>query len=717
MMDTPLTGTRQIIYEFARSAALEGWWIWALLLGSLLMLLYGCVRFYRRDTEELSAPIRWTLIFLRLVTIVALIFFFFDLQRKTQRLITRPSEVAILVDTSQSMSLPAGAIAAEQSRSERAVDLLQNTDLLEKLSAEHRVSVYAFDVEADPRLLETRGGESEADQEPDPSAVAEPEFSPLALFGAMAIAIGGLLALASLTLGAAGRSEVIGWLLVATAVLMVVGIISLGSVYTVRTENSLAEILGVQSASSAPEDESVEDPPEAKPERIRVTNWEDAIAASGSKSRIGDAIRGVLADHDPATLAGIVLLTDGQSNGGSDSTVAMTSARRTEVAVYPVGLGSSDAPINVRIVDLDAPRRVYPGDKFSVTGVLQASGPKDLEVEVQLIDALDSDASSTRDEDSGAVADPPKFTGDVIDSQKIKVASDGTLTGIRFELEPESVGRRRLAIRVVAPPEDRNQQDDLRDARYEVVARKLRVMAVAGGPTREYRFVRNLLHRDQSIDLDVWLQSGQQGISQDANQVLDRFPSKAEELFEYDAIIFFDPDWTTFSVDALDMLDRWLAQQAGGMVLVAGPVFHPRWTRIRTDPRVGRISGFYPVNFPARGPLLSGGRQGGENPWPIDFTAESRRASSCGLPMIRSRVLRFGNLSAACTTTWASRAPSRVPKSMGTFPIPPPRSVIACRSIWPRSFTVPGVFIFKAAVKCGVSAAKATPTLTVTTPS
>ncbi len=137
-----------------------------------------------------------------------------------------------------------------------------------------------------------------------------------------------------------------------------------------------------------------------------------------------------------------------------------------------------------------------------------------------------------------------KPPGEVVDSQKVEVKNDGTLTGIRFELEPDSVGRRRLAVRVVAPSEDRNQRDDLRDARYEVVSRKLRVMAVAGGPTREYRFVRNLLFREKSVELDAWLQTGQPGISQDADRVLDGFPTTAEALFEYDAIAMFDPDWT-----------------------------------------------------------------------------------------------------------------------------------------------------------------------------
>jgi hypothetical protein len=316
------------------------------------------------------------------------------------------------------------------------------------------------------------------------------------------------------------------------------------------------------------------------------------------------------------------MLTDGQSNGGTEAGVAVASARRSEVAIYPVGLGSSAAPINVRVVDLDAPRRVYPGDKFAVTAILQASGPRPIEVQVQLLDGLDNPDRSESPSGDAAVVPP----GDVVESQTAEIKNDGSLTAIRFELEPESVGRRRLAIRLVAPPEDQNDRDDIRDARYEVVSKKLRVMAVAGGPTREYRFVRNLLFRDNSIELDVLLQTGQPGISQDADQVLQSFPTTAEDLFQYDVIAMFDPDWKAFSLEQLDLIDRWLTQQAGGLILVAGPVYHPQWSRLRTDPRVSKIAGLFPVNFSTRAPLLASGRQGGELPWPLEFTPEARRA-------------------------------------------------------------------------------------------
>ena len=656
---------RQIVYEFTRATTLEGWWMWAMLLVGFAVLLFTCIRYYRRDTLELSPAIRFTLLMLRITTIAALVFFFFNLNRRTQRVLTRPSEVAILVDTSQSMSLPSTSAMGSQSRDARAAAILGESDLVDSLSKTHRVSVYAFGDASEPTLIETIGGIDQSLGEDDGSDETKPSLnesrSSIAIPSAILIAIGIVLGLVSLAIGALGKpnpsaatpssggsaksrhsdsagaaSPSVGPWVLAAAILLIVGIVGLGAVACVHTDQSLASILGASASQSG--DQSDNDPADDKSandeyendETIvqRVDDWSTVVAATAIESHIGDALRGVLADHDPSTLAGIVLLTDGQSNGGSDTASAITVASRSEVAVYPVGLGSSDAPINVRVVDLDAPRRVYPGDKFAVTGVLQASGPDPLTVEVQLIDGMDNAATAGTDNNSENNADdsPPSFEGRVVDSKRVTVNNDGSLSGIRFEIEPESVGRRQLALRIVAPAADQNKRDDFRSTRYEVVARKLRVLAIAGGPTREYRFVRNLLFRDKSIELDAWLQTGQEGMSQDADNLIAEFPSTAEALFEYDAIAMFDPDWTAISAEQLDLLDRWLSQQAGGMILVAGPVYHPVWIRRRTDPRVSRIAGFFPVNLPTGSTLLSRGRQGGDTAWPIQLTPEARRA-------------------------------------------------------------------------------------------
>ena len=620
---TPATAgglTEEVVYEFTRAGTLGGWWGWAVMIGVIALLVYLCVWLYRRDTAELRPEIRVTLIALRMIVLFALVFFFMGLQRRTQQRVMRPSEVAVVVDTSQRMSLAESnePLGEALTRSERVARMLGDGELLDRLAETHRVTVYAFDEETEPRELESRelpkGAETASAAKLSASSRGTDR---LAMLGALAAVGMGLLCLASLVLAVGGRADAIGVPLISAVALLLIAAGLLGGVWSIRSDRSLASLIGVgtddaaEPADNEPGETVSPDGPESEQPPRRVEDWSSALAAAGSQSRIGDAMRGVLTRHDPTTLAGMLMVTDGQSNAGLTTGAAAALARRGDVAVYPLGVGSSDAPTNVRVVDLDAPRRVYPGDKFALSAVLQASGSRTVTAQVQLLDGLD---------------DPGVELTEVIDSQEVELPPDGSLVSVRFETSPESVGRRRLGVRVVPPGEDQNEEDDFREARYEVVARKLRVLAIAGGPTREYQFVRNLLFRDPSVELDVWLQTAQQGLSQDADRLLTEFPGRLEDLFEYDAIIAFDPDWMQIPADRLQGLQRWLSEQAGGLILIGGPIYMPQWTRLRTDPRVTLLNGLFPVELATRSPLSAGGRQGGETAFELEFTPEAMRA-------------------------------------------------------------------------------------------
>ncbi|TWT67274.1 VWA domain-containing protein [Allorhodopirellula solitaria] len=672
-----------IVYEFARAAAIDGWWLWAAVVAGIIAIVGLCLFYYRRDAAELPRPVRWTLMGLRLVAVLSLVFLFFDLVRRTERSVTRPSEVVVMVDTSQSMSLPAGDQSDAASRTQAAVELLDRSELLDTFDQDHRTSVYALGGAGGPRLISTTtppSADEESSDTPDgqagrsdgsPGDEGSSATSPFSLFGLFCLAIFAIASALALITGATASlrpakletedqnrasqsvagNETIGWMLWVAAITMIAGIISLGSVYAVRTDQSFLSVLGISDSGISGSDDGSEDPstdstepgagspaddtdePSLQAPEATAIDWETQLAASDPQSPIGDALRSILVDHDATTLAGVVLITDGQNNGPTPLSSARALARRDEVSLYPVGLGSSQPPTNVRVVDLEAPRRVYPGDKFVVASVLQATGKSPVEVDVELIDALDDGGEDTDSGNPSAVTgnDGEEVSttlpgGQVLESQRVRLEPDASLTDVRFEIEPQTVGRRRLAVRIVAPADDHNRVDDMQSARYEVVARKLKVLAIAGGPTRDYRFVRNLLFRDESVQLDVWLQTGQLGMSQDADGLLTTFPETAEELFEYDAIVMFDPDWSAIGTASLDLIDRFLTQQAGGLVLVGGPVYHPKITTNRGDARTNQIRGFFPVNLATRGPLLGGGRQGGRSAWPLQFTSEAASA-------------------------------------------------------------------------------------------
>jgi hypothetical protein len=315
-------------------------------------------------------------------------------------------------------------------------------------------------------------------------------------------------------------------------------------------------------------------------------------------------------------LAGIVLVTDGGNNAGSDADAAANVARDAAVPVFAVGLGGDERPANVRIVDLEAPPRVYPGDSFNMTGYVQAYGLAGRSVRVELVSLAEA---SAKDESAQETFE---------EERRVTFGPDGEIVALKFEVSPTQQGRRTYRLRVIPPAEDQDPRDDMRSATVEIVDRKNRVLLFAGGPAREFHFLRNMLYRDRDTTVTAFLQTGQPGMSQEAHELIYEFPSVASELFEYDCIVAFDPDWNELDEEQIQLLERWVAEKAGGLIVVAGPVHTPRWaSRQQSDAKIDAINGLYPVIFYSRGSATTSlGRFAAETPWPLQFTQDGRDA-------------------------------------------------------------------------------------------
>lgn len=609
--------SQRLVYRLARTDQIDGWWGWLLVCVIAAAVLIWVVRLYRRDTAELSRGLASALATLRVVAWLGLLLFFLGLERRTEQAVERPSEVVVLVDTSQSMGLSSGP-SNPVSRQAAAVEVLQRSPLLDRFAEDHRLSVYRFDATQELVPLMVGGVSSAATAMATPVSMTPTPAARWTAWGALlglGIAAALLVFVAVLALA---RSTAIerGTLIWVAVYCAVCGATAWGIVRTRWAPLSYPELLrGSRSLEQSPQ------PTEPLPDRAAPTSaqrvdWLAATEPVGPQTRFGDALRLAMLRHDPVTLAAVVVLTDGQNTSGAAPEGVIELYERNEIPLYLIGFGDSRPPSGVSLVDLDVPRRVYPGDQFEVTALVQATGLAGQSVRIDLFD-------NPADQDV-----PSQAT----DTQTVAMPADGELLAVRFQVTPEEAGQRRITVRVVDPPQDQNVDDNQRDARVEVVARRTRVLLLAGAPTREYQFVRGQLFRDSSFQSDVLVQSGQPGISQEANEVLTDFPRDAADLFAYDVIVAFDPDWLAFDATQIALLDRWVAEQAGGLIFVAGPVNMSRWTRVRSDPRAETIKALIPVQLTSRAGLsLDSGRFDGQSSWPLEFTAEASKADFLSL--------------------------------------------------------------------------------------
>jgi hypothetical protein len=313
-------------------------------------------------------------------------------------------------------------------------------------------------------------------------------------------------------------------------------------------------------------------------------DWEKVLKPVGKETRLGQSLQQVISDQRSAPVAGIVVVSDGGQNAGPPPETALELAREARIPIFPVGVGSAKRPVNVRVYELEAPERAHPGDPYSVTAMIQSQGLAGKSVAVQLL-----------------VRDPAKGTEQLVDTQQVILGRDGESVPAKFQVTPTEKGRRQVVARVVAPKADRNPADDRREVDVEIVDRKNHVLLFAGGPTREYQFLKALLYRDKSTTLDVLLQTARPGISQEAAKILDKFPETRPAMYAYDCVVAFDPQWQALSPAQIDLVESWVGEQGGGLVAIAGPIHTGQtitgWVQ---SAAMAKIRGLYPVEFQRR---------------------------------------------------------------------------------------------------------------------
>ncbi len=485
---------------------------WAVLVG--LLVTAGWALFIaRRDTRDLNPFWMVWLGGLRVLTIAVLVVIALNPHIRTQRESFRPSQVAILVDTSTSMKQPAEDVRSGSAVQERAVavrEFLAKSPLIATLQKQHAVDVFTFD------------------------------------------------------------SDLVG---------------------------PLYRFPWAGAASGGPPGEAVQPP-----------QWDVWLKPAKNATALGDAVDKVLAEQKGRTLSGVIVVSDGANNVGRSPDSAIARAKQHGVKLMAIGVGGTTPPVDLSILKIVSPTDVAKGDAFELTAWVQTRGLSNQNANVELLQRGPQDASPI-----------------VVDTKSVPVVEGAGPLEVQFSRSLTEAGAFEYTIRVAAGTEviESRTDNNAESRTVNVFDRPTRVLIVASGPMRDYIFAKNLLFRHKSIDVDVWLQTGRVGISQDADNLLFKFPENREDLFAYDVLLAFDVDWTLVTPEQQQWIDEWVSGEGGGIAFIAGDAYtyllsseDEKWNKVRTLCPVI-------VDDSATGTTL---RDSAKQAWPIDLTQDGKAA-------------------------------------------------------------------------------------------
>ncbi|MGO9598031.1 MAG: VWA domain-containing protein [Isosphaeraceae bacterium] len=343
-----------------------------------------------------------------------------------------------------------------------------------------------------------------------------------------------------------------------------------------------------------------------------------AVGAKGSQSRLGDATRQVLTELRGAPPSAIVLLTDGQTTEGEPLSKAAELSARKGVPLFTIGVGSAEGARDLELTELQVDDIVFAGDVVRFQAKLLARGFQGQKVTLRLKEKVGADPKTEHE----------------LQSIEVEAPADGQPRRVELVHRPETEGERTFILDVRSQPHELQLENNRIERVVTVRKAKLKVLLVESEPRYEFRYLKNYLEREETIDLRVVLLSSDPEYSDQDRAALPTFPAAKDELFAFDVVIMGDADPGFLSHSQMQNLADFVTDRGGGILFVAGELYNPlayRGTPLET---------LLPIELgDARNPTAVGSAISSFRP---ELTVEGRS----------SPIFRFGESDAAGAQIW-----------------------------------------------------------------
>ena len=306
---------------------------------------------------------------------------------------------------------------------------------------------------------------------------------------------------------------------------------------------TFADAEGVRSLNSSDKD---------KPAAI---DWQ----TTGNVTALGDAFEDLARKHASDNLAAVMVISDFDQNAG---TAPLAAAKKLGVPVFTVGVGPLTA-VDLSI-DLLAPPTMKKAESSTINVTVRQRELDNASVRVKLYAHQPGDMTG----------DEPART--LIGEKSVTIA--GTSEQVEFPYTPELTGRFIFTAEVEPVEGEVVTQNNRAEREVKIIDDFLRLMFVEYEPTWEWRFVKEVFHRDKLVGMRgfrTFIRSADPVVRETNELFLPSLTLPRSQFFENDVIFLGDMPASALSTRFCEMTKEFVSQFGGGLVVMAGPRFGP----------------------------------------------------------------------------------------------------------------------------------------------
>ncbi len=312
--------------------------------------------------------------------------------------------------------------------------------------------------------------------------------------------------------------------------------------------------------------------------------------------------------------SGIILISDGRATRALEPN-ALRQLQARAIPLFAIPLGSAEAVVDLAVADASAPASAFVRDQLPFTAVVRSTGgPVRGSVQVDLIN-----------EANGKVVDTVQLT----EADFTGGRSETILTAVG-----ESAGPNTWRIRVRGTGSDLVSSNNEAVVTVDFVDRPLRALYIEGYPRWEYRYLKNLLVREESLESSVMLLSADRDFAQEGNAPLERLPRTREEFADFDLFVMGDVPSGSISDAQADEIRFAVGDRGAGLLWIAGERSTPKSWRgtplddllpMRSNPeRHDERIHVQPTPAAGRAGVLRLGEEA-RSPWPVALSESGSR--------------------------------------------------------------------------------------------
>lgn len=285
------------------------------------------------------------------------------------------------------------------------------------------------------------------------------------------------------------------------------------------------------------------------------------IPTDGEVTALGAAFEDLALRHATSNLAGVLVISDFDQNSGRGP---LEPARRLGVPVFTLGVGPRSA-MDLS-VDLQTPLKMKKAEQTTVAVTLRQQELTGQTVTVHV------NAQRIGSDDSGLT------TQEIIPVGQREVTLEASSNTVELPFRPEKTGRFLFTAEVEPLEGEIVDQNNTAQREVTIIDDFLRLLFVEHEPTWEWRFVKEVFHRDKLVGIRgfrTFLRSADPDVKKSNELFLPSLTQPRSEFFKYDVIFLGDMPASTLSTRFCEMTKEFVSQFGGGLVVMAGPRFGP----------------------------------------------------------------------------------------------------------------------------------------------